>query len=414
MGYIFEAEIEAIIHAARVKTIGEEDDVLLKKILSANIHPAIKAYFKAEVEKTLAQERGLEYRSKKFPYSLPEVKSLEEQIDLLLVQNYHFNLQECESLLDESVHFQFNYLCRPQWTLLNFIIGDQRRVSSSTIEKRLRYCIDYSYFPELIRRYIVDHGLAEVTYEEFKSLVERIDNEVVARHSSYELAQMTRALFDFVESGKMVPQVEFEQQTLPINAAIVFFDDKHLTDIRTRLEYERDNNRVIQITVDRLADIIEIVKVGSEEATAQPLPVAPAAHQEWSNSLSSESEAAREIIPDVSSSPDESQPYVQTPAMVFGEDDEKFLASMPSAKRKELLDLFSEEEHSALVKKLFGNDEPAFQGAITEISLFGSWDEVAQYLDTLYVANEVDPFGAEAVQFTDKLFAHYHPPAAIQ
>lgn len=66
MGYIFEAEIESIIHAVRVKTIGEEDDVFLKKILSANIHPAIKVYFKAEVEKTLSQERGLEYRSKKF------------------------------------------------------------------------------------------------------------------------------------------------------------------------------------------------------------------------------------------------------------------------------------------------------------------------------------------------------------
>ena len=202
----------------------------------------------------------MEYRSKKFSYSLPEVRSLEEQIDLVLIQNYNFSLQEFESLLDESVHFQFNYLCRPQWTLLNFIVGDQRRVASAIIEKRLRYCVDYTYFPELIKRYIADHGLAEVTYEEFKSLIEKIDHEVVSRHSSLELAHMTRALFDFVESGKMVPQVEFEQQTLPINAAIVFFEDKKYPEIYTRLESERDHNRVIQITADRLADIIEIVR----------------------------------------------------------------------------------------------------------------------------------------------------------
>ena len=268
MGYIFEAEIETIIHAVHIKTIGEDDGIVLKKILSAKIHPAVKAYFKAEVEKTLVLERGLEYRSKKFSYSLPEVRSLEEQIDLLLVQNYHFSSQEFESLLDESVHFQFNYLCRPQWTLLNFIIGEQRRVASETIEKRLKYCVDYTYFPELIKRYIAEHGLAEVTYEEFKSLIEKIDREVVARHSSLELAHMTRALFDFVESGKMVPQVEFEQQTLPINAAIVFFEDKKSREICTRLEFERDHNRIIQITADRLADIIEIVKTGNENATA--------------------------------------------------------------------------------------------------------------------------------------------------
>jgi hypothetical protein len=414
MGYIFEAEIESIIHAVRVKTIGEEDDVFLKKILTANIHPAIKAYFKAEVEKVLTHERGLEYRSKKFPYSLAEVKSLEEQIDLLLVQNYHFSLQEFESVLDESVHFQFNYLCRPQWTLLNFIVGDQRRVASSTIEKRLKYCIDYTYFPELIKRFLVDHGLAEVTYEEFKSLIEKIDHEVVAQHSSFELAHMTRALFDFVESGKMVPQVEFEQQTLPINAAIVFFDDKHLDDIRVRLEFERDHNRVIQITADRLADIIEIVRVGNEEATALPtasLEIAPD-EIEKAGSQATDQDTSHEQIAGQNTYNQEESESSKTTSIVFGEDDEKFLTSMPSAKRKEILDLLSEKEHQLVVKKLFFNDEPAFQGAVTEVSLLSTWKSVAQYLELLFRANDVDPFSKVAVLFTDKLSKHFNPPAA--
>jgi hypothetical protein len=422
MGYIFEAEIESIIHAVRVKTIGEEDDVFLRKILSANIHPAIKAYFKAEVEKTLSQERRLEYRSKKLSYSLAEVKSLEEQIDLLLVQNYHFSLQEFESLLDESVHFHFNYLCRPQWTLLNFIVGEQRRVSSSTIEKRLKYCIDYTYFPELIKRFIDDHGLVEVTYEEFKSLIEKIDHEVVAQHSSFELAQITRALFDFVESGKMVPQVEFEQQTLPINAAIVFFDDKHLSDIRVRLEFERDHNRVIQITSDRLADIIEIVRVGNEDATARPidLPVGiPDDIQQVSHEATDQS--ASDILDDETSREREAGTVAQatensgaskTPSIILGEEGEKLLASMPSIKRKEILDLLTEKEHRLIVKKLFFNDEPAFQGAVTEISLLRTWDNVAQYLEMLFRANEVDPYSKVAVLFTDKLFTHYHSSPA--
>jgi hypothetical protein len=422
MGYIFETEIETIIHAVRVKTIGEEDDVFLKKILTANIHPAIKAYFKAEVEKTLAQERGLEYRSKKFPYSLAEVKSLEEQIDLLLVQKYHFSLQEFESLLDESVHFQFNYLCRPQWTLLNFIVGDQRRVARSSIEKRLKYCIDYTYFPELIKRFIDDHGLVEVTYEEFKSLIEKIDHEVVAQHSSFELAHMTRALFDFVESGKMVPQVEFEQQTLPINAAIVFFDDKHLTDIRVRLEFERDHNRVIQITADRLADIIEIVRVGNEDATARPIALSvdtPDDIQQVRNEATDQStldfiddETSQERDAGTVAQATENSGALKTPPIIFGGDDEKFLTSMPGIKRKEILDLFSEKEHRLIVKKLFYNDEPAFQGAVTEISLLRTWDSVAQYLEMLFRANEVDPFSKVAVLFTDKLFTHFHSSPA--
>jgi hypothetical protein len=228
---------------------------------------------------------------------------------------------------------------------------------------------------------------------------------------------MTRALFEFVESGKMVPQVEFEQQTLPINAAIVFFDDKHLTDIRVRLEFERDHNRIIQITADRLADIIEIVRVGNEDATAHPitLPVViPGDVQQENNQVADGADGYSVQEPEtITVAPSTENPVLpKTPPIIFGEDDEKYLASMPSIKRKEILDLFPDEKHSLLVKKLFTNDEPAFQGAITEISLFGTWEEVAQYLDTLYLANEVDPFSAEAVLFTDKLFAHFHSPAA--
>jgi hypothetical protein len=414
MGFIFETEIESIIHAVHMKTIGEDDGIVLKKILSAGIHPAIKAYFKAEVEKILLKERGLEYRSKKFSYALPEVRSLEEQIDLLLVQNYHFSQEEFESLLDESVHFQFNYLCRPQWTLLNFIIGEHRRVTSESIEKRLRYCVDYTYFPELIKRYMVDHGLAEVTYEEFKSLTEKIDREVVARHSSLELAHMTRALFDFVESGKMTPHVEFEQQTLSMNAAIVFYGDKNLPDICARLEFERDQNNVVFMTLDRLADLIEIVRTGNEEATAHVSE--PPAVQSDTQQPGEEQHSTIEYVRtgsehERSQSDPEKFQQQKTSVLVFGENDEQYLASTPSAKQKEILDLFSPEEFTAIVKKLFAGDEPAFRGAIAEISLLRTWEHVAQYLDKLFLVNQIDPFHADAVRFTDKLYAHFHSPS---
>jgi hypothetical protein len=422
VGYIFESEIESIMNAVRTKTIGEDDGVELRKILSADIHPAIKAYYKAEVEKTLLLERGLEYRSKKFPYSLPEVVSMQRQIDLLLVQRYHFDNLEFESLLDESVHFQFNYLCRPQWTLLNFIGGEQRHVAASEIEKKLRYCVDYVYFPELIKRYLVDHGLADLTFEEFKALLEKIDREVVAQHSSLELAKMTRALFAFVESGKMSPREEFEQQTLPINAAIVFFEDKQLLDIQSRLEFERDKREVAHLTVEQLAQYIEIVRTGIEstpevetevvsvavdvpEQVSAPVEQTEAPSVEQSPELVSSVQPAEEE--EVSS---ETSPAVsKSPVLVFGgEDDEQYLASSPGLKQKEIRELFNEDEHELIVRKIFNKDEPAFLGAIMEISLQKSWEDVAHYLDALYIVNDVDPFGKESVLFTDRLFAHYH------
>jgi len=429
MGYIFEAEIESIIRAVRLKTIGEQESISLKKILSSDVHPSIKAYFKSEVEKILEEERRKEYRSKKFPYNLPEVISLQEQIDLLLIYNYEFDIQEFNSVLNDAVHFEFNYLCRPQWTLLNFIMENKRSVSTSIVERKLKYTVDYTYFPELIKGYIVEHGLAEITYDELKSLLKRIDDEVVARHSSYELAQMTRALFEFVESGKIVPQMEFEKHTLPINAAIVFFEDKDLKDIKSKLEYERDHNRIVQLTVDQLADIIRGVgaeteqKISPEPCEEKPQVLAESSIENGEKSVDlpdekliiktesvvQDKEIAKESIEKIES--EEIQPEknegIDTMKSYEKPKQDLYLTS------EELLKLFNEKETKKIIKKLFKKDENAFHGAMIEISLLESWEDVAHYLDALFTTNGVDPFSEEAILFTDRLSEFFNSTKAV-
>jgi hypothetical protein len=249
-------------------------------------------------------------------------------------------------------------------------------------------------------------------------LLEKIDREVVAQHSSLELAKMTRALFAFVESGKMSPRAEFEKQTLPINAAIVFFEDKKLLDIQSRLEFERDKREMTQLTVEQLGQYIEIVRTGNENApSVEPEAAAPpqttstlaapaaTASPEQALTLGSRAQPAEEQESSNVPAPAASK----APVLVFGENDEQYLASSPGLKQKEIRDLFNEVEHELIVRKIFNRDEPAFLGAITEISMQGEWEDVAHYLDALYLVNDVDPFGAEAVLFTDRLFAHYHP-----
>src|SRR5512147_1271463 len=100
MGYIFESEIELIMNAVRARTIGEAESIRLRDILHANLHPALKAYFKARVWQMLQQERQTEVRSKKLPYGLPEVRRMQEQIDILLVYNYVFGQHDFALMLD--------------------------------------------------------------------------------------------------------------------------------------------------------------------------------------------------------------------------------------------------------------------------------------------------------------------------
>jgi hypothetical protein len=394
LGYIFEKEIDQILATVRARTIGEDESITLRQVLNAAIHPALKAYCRAEVEKILEDERATEHRSKRFPYSLSDVISLQKQIDVLLVQHYEFTQDEFERVLDEAVHFEFNYLCRPQWTLLSYVVGDRRRVGMSEVERKLARCVDYHYFPELIRRYSVDRGLAELTYEEFRSLLERIDREVVRRHRADELAGMTRSLVSFVDFGKASPHGSDDQPTLPTNAAIVFFEDKHLDDIKTRLEFERDKNNRAVLTLSELSDILREVRTDPDES-ARPAEEPTIVEVLEAVAVPSEPPVSEEVRPEavISSS-------VETSA-------EAARPMLP-----DLQDLFSPSDMKRFVRSIFHKDDAAFRAALDDLNRFTAWDDASHFLDDLFVLQNIDPFSKEAVEFTDRVYGRYFPGGA--
>lgn len=417
MGYIFESEIELIMNAVRSRTIGEAESIRLRDVLSAHLHPAVKAYFKARVQQMLQLDRQTEVRSKKFPYSLPEVVRLQEQIDLLLVHNYVFGQHDFALMLDHAVHFQFNFLCRPQWTLLNFIFENQRRRPTSDIRRKLRYCVDYSYYAEIIKRFIEDRGLAEMTYEEFSDLVEKIDQEIVSRHTSVELALMTRPILRFIESAQLAPGQQPTEAAIPINAAIVFFEDKKLNDIKDRLELERDRTEIKNLSLRRLANIIEKVSTKNEDAEVD----FPEDHPEEERAVTVE-EKPQQV--------DEAQPEPpkapKPPIKIYSDfkDDEPFVISQPvssegpngtldeiseSGVLVNLHSLFSPSEEKTFIKKIFHKDELLFRESLDQLNRMADWKEASQYLQQIYITNDVDPFSEEAILFTDKVQRRFLP-----
>jgi hypothetical protein len=419
MGYIFESEIELIMNAVRARTIGEAESIRLKDILSADLHPAVKAYFKARVQQMLQLERQTEVRSKKFPYSLREVVRLQEQIDLLLVHNYVFGQHDFALMLDHAVHFQFNFLCRPQWTLLNFIFENQRRRPTSDIRRKLRYCVDYSYYAEIIKRFIEDRGLAELTYEEFTELLGKIDREIVSRHTSVELALMTRPILRFISSANLTPGQEPSEPRIPINAAIVFFEDKKLNDIKERLEKERDQNEIADLSLRQLANYIEKVRTKNEDAEVEfpeerqaIVPEEPAAKLE-------ESPAPEGAAPEVPNTP-------KAPIKIFSdfEEDEPFIISQPessetlegtegepvlSGELVNLHSLFSPSEEKTFIKKVFQKDELLFRESLDQLNRMTEWKEASAYLQQVFMTNDVDPFSEVGILFTDKVQRRFLP-----
>jgi hypothetical protein len=415
MGYIFESEIELIMNAVRARTIGEAESIRLRDILHADLHPALKAYFKARVWQMLHQERLTEVHSKKLPYGLPEIMRLHDQIDILLVYNYVFGQHDFTLILDHAVHFQFNFLCRPQWTLLNFIFENQRRRPTSDIRRKLEYLVDYAYYGEIIKRYIDERGLAELTYEEFSELLEKLDQEIVARHSSVELALMTRPILRFIDTAREHVDRPVADSTIPINAAIVFFEDKKLNDIKERLEAERDGNAVTEVSLRQLANVIEQVRTGNESAETvfpddrleeQPVVALPA-----------------EVKPTIEAQSEKPKP----PVKIFSDFEEDLPVVAPEVARIQetvgepigmdssggvlvnLQSLFSPSEEKTFIRKVFNKDELLFREALDRLNMMADWKDASKYLQEMYITNDVDPFSEEVIMFTDKVQRRFLP-----
>ncbi len=429
MGYIFETEIETIMNTVRAKTIGGSDSIELRAILNADIHPAIKAYFKNEVERNLQEERKEESRSKRFPYALPEVVSLQRQIDLILVNRYEFDQTEFENLLDQAVHFQFNYLCRPRWTLQNFVFGDHRRSSAAEVIRKFRYCVNYEYFGRVFKRYISERGLVEFTYEEFRSLIRKIDSAITQQRTPKELGSLMQEMLSFVVAGIPDSSNLITGPSLPINAAIVFFEDKEMLNVMAALEHERNSKEISQVSIEQLGRMLETIldREGrdeelarrTEEAVREPEPVL--AETEVPNTNDAEKDrgqsAAAQELPQEIEPVDEKdgQRDLQNAlekawaGSVQTQKKERKPKRKRKLKGKDFFSFFTPQEQKQFTRNLFAKDDAIFHSVLDRLSDTSDWGAAAVVLDAIFLENNIDPYSEDAILFTDMIYDHFFP-----
>ncbi len=373
---MFEKETEQLIGAVRQATIGDAKAIGLREIFESNIPASVKVFFRAEVESMLDAERKPETRSGRFKYDLPEITMLQEQISALLIHNFIFQKDDFETTLDKCVHFMLNYLCRPQWTLNSFLFEESGRASSSQILKKLRYCRDYSYFPDILRKYFGQRGVGEITLEEGRNLIARIDAEVVKGHTSTELAQITVPLFEFIAYARS-HKLSATPRTIPTRALIYFFEDKKMSSLCERLSREREVNNVKEMSFHQLANMLEKMRTGDEHASlfdenSEPLPAGD------------DSALDLPVMPGVSESISVARQASTEPP-------------------KPLPPVFSLEEERSIIKYVFHQNEEAFRAAMTEALTAAAWDEAALTIDHYFLMNDVEPFTKEAILFTNRL-----------
>jgi hypothetical protein len=351
---MFEKEISNFQTIIQEKTIGNAPSIALKHILESNVPQNVKSFFKAEVETLLFSEREKETRSSKFEYEQEDIKLLQDQVDLLLIFHFKFSTDEFFQSLDRCVHFLFNYLCRPQWTLENFLFEEKSSLSVRELELKFKFCQDYGYYWTILKEYLASKSKTEVSKEETVHLLRKIDGELIKSHTAVELGKMTEPFFRFI-TFIHVNSGNNSQHGIPIKALIYFFDDKRVRTVSQHITKLKDQGTTI-LQYDELIDILKdsFVKKG----------------------FSVEEELA------------------------------KLTSEIPAANGSPKLPM-TEKEKQNIIKSLFDDQEIRFTEIIENIISSTSWDDAALTLDHYFTMNDIDAFSQDAIILTNALQSYF-------
>ena len=233
--------------------------------MGADIPSGVKTFFKAELR------RKVEGDLRKSPWftGVRQNDAAAARVAQTLIGSltdaYRFTRQEFLDTLDLAVHFVANYLCRPQWTLENFLFDRAPRITLAELAEGLTFVADFRYLGEIAMRSLQRRGQNEIGREEFQALVQNIDEQVVRQHNARELASLTRPLFAFFQIGGTQAD-----GAIPVEALLVFFEDKRL---RLLKEYVRGichlRNRT-HVTCEELTNLIEDLFAGKPGAYTDP------------------------------------------------------------------------------------------------------------------------------------------------
>ena len=230
---MFEQETELIITTVQQRTIANQPAIAIKDILAADIPYPLKTFFRADVESMLHDELQRYRKTSRFNFDHPEIHSLQNQMNSVLVLHFSFERTEFLRRLSDTVHLIINYLVRPQWTLTNVIFEKDASVSSNTLLRMLRHFGPYEYMKDIIARYVQDKTIPSFTREEFSSFLWKVEGEYVRRKAGDELARILSPLYEFLDYPKNTGN-----KPLPIKALVRYFEDKGITAVLHRLEGE--------------------------------------------------------------------------------------------------------------------------------------------------------------------------------
>ncbi len=372
---MFEKEIDRVRKQLKQRLDTRQPSIPLAAIMAnATIHPAYRAFFKAEAEWWLYEERALRASNPRFDTANPELQGVFPRLDELYLASARFDHEELNATIDAAVKTRLNFLCRPRTTLKWFVYRGEPTKPLHEVLLRLNYLTDNRYLLDGIRQWASTRPVEASSYEilsviEFERIVEKVDNDAILDLSQEEFVRLLDGLYGFFyEADPNLPS-----EAVPTEAVIIFLDDKGAIPISQALErlLYREELRTLTRTklIDVINDVIESIPSVEEERKIETIETVETA---------------------------ETAETVET--VETGERASAFNAQLDVSTRERIL------------KKIFLRDRAEFDHVVGEILQRSTWREAAGELDRWFARRGVAPDSAAAMEFAQAIHRSYLEP----
>lgn len=270
---MFEAEIESTkLRLAEMLLPPSKGGVHLVQVLDhPSLDRAFKEFFRAEVEWQLYQDRI--QRQSNLPIEPNDLvfRNVWGQVEDYVRQHARFDRRQALALIDTAVKSILNYRIRPRVTLKWFVYRGEPTKPVCEIFLRLQYFADYPYFRQGFEQWMEDRSLARDSMQimpmfEFERLVKQLDDDYILDLSTSEFLDLLDPMFSFFND----PSTPTALEAIPIEALIVFLDDKDIQVIAQKFERMLYHDGVRNVTREMILRVVEQVLQELEQQEYQP------------------------------------------------------------------------------------------------------------------------------------------------
>jgi len=171
---MFEKEIKFISDFCLNKISKAGSFLTFEKLKGIEIHPAILKYISAGMDFQIFKDRQVLLQKSAFDYSGSEISKYFRMIALEIKKSKRISENEINDLISQAVTFNFNYITRPNETIVDFIFKESDSLSPEEMAMILDYPYYYNYLRQILSSYMGKKQLLTLEKKELEFLLNKI------------------------------------------------------------------------------------------------------------------------------------------------------------------------------------------------------------------------------------------------